>query len=276
MSVQNKINKPSFTKSVMGYTQSEVDKYVDRVIERYNSVCRENAELKRRVLALSLRIEEAESKLEKAEKESENEKILTKSSLLRVFDMLNDEKKRYSCFIDSLMETLNTMASEEDFRENDDDWVSILDDYIEEAILEEEQDEKSKDASSDDGVKEDMLISEALGYIKDRGIITSAVAEEAHDPVPDVTPADVKEQSEAIAEETEAAQTPEKTESDLPEAENRKKTPAEIAAELDFYPDKLHADGESFDPMILAAQATSQRKRPIFADLMDPRQSDEK
>ena len=36
MSVQNMLKKPAFGKNVMGYSISEVDKYITYVTERYN------------------------------------------------------------------------------------------------------------------------------------------------------------------------------------------------------------------------------------------------
>ena len=47
--------------------------------------------------------------------------------------------------------------------------------------------------------------------------------------------------------------------------EKKEKTPAEIAAELDFYTDSVYRDGESFDPMTLAHNVTSNRK-PKYDD----------
>ena len=85
MSVQNILKKPAFTKAVMGYNVSEVDKYIDHVTERYNSVCAESAELKRRVLRLQLKLDEANAKLVDAEDKLEEPKPLDRSALYKVF-----------------------------------------------------------------------------------------------------------------------------------------------------------------------------------------------
>ena len=62
--------------------------------------------------------------------------------------------------------------------------------------------------------------------------------------------------------------------SETPETE--KQTRAQLALELDFYSDEVVRDGESYDPMTLARNASMQRKRPSLEDFMNPLDEGEK
>ena len=89
------------------------------------------------------------------------------------------------------------------------------------------------------------------------------------DPAEDDTPSD----EDVITEEDADMDADEETAGD--ENEHDERTPAQIAADLDFYTDGDHADGESYDPMTLAAQITSRNSRPKISDFMKTVPSDE-
>ncbi len=287
MSIQNNMIRPTFSKSVMGYTTGEVDKYVDHVSERYGSVCRENTELKRRVLSLTARLNEAEEKISELEKISVTKKVLDKSALSKVFDSLNEEKKRYVCFIDSLMEKLNSITA--DFAEDlpDDSWQTLLDEFLEEVPVPTEEEEKEvyDELSSDEG------------YIEDLSAVSVSEDAEAEKAVPETSEvmSDSKDETalgdtdeednsqngheKSITEDNDTT-TPEEDNDSSEDTVQKKdetqnvhqvrKTPAELAAALDFYTDDTYVDGQSFDPMTIAAEFTAKKSKPSFEDLMRP------
>ena len=289
MSIQNNTIRPTFSKSVMGYTPGEVDKYVDHVSERYASVCRENTELKRRVLSLTARLSEAEEKIAELEKIAVTQKILDKSALSKIFDSLNEEKRRYVCFIDSLMEKLNSITADLYDDTPDDSWQTILDGFLEEVPPLTEGPAEAENMPSVDLL---TVIEPTEDISEDTEEITATV-ENSADAMPAPDAASGAESPESIigsdtspkmtSPETEKALPEENTESntesstsdadevlEAPTAPPVKKTPAELAAELDFYSDDTYEDGQSFDPMTIAAEFTSKKSKPTFADLMRP------
>ncbi len=314
MSAQNSLIKPSFTKSVMGYNTGEVDKYVEHVSERYNSVCRENAELKRRLLSESVRINEAEERIAELEKIAVTGKVLDKSALNKIFDSLSAEKERFAYFIESLKESLNDICADgEDLLTADDSWEETLCGYIEEVRdVSDTAEDASAEAVSDSDEADDTAgfyeicddDSDAYDAETDNVLAIFDDSEDSGDMadepffIPDLdddafsadepteAPADnddeneVAADSEGIIEEDVCVADESSDPEDLEEeAEEEKpvdtRTPAQIAADLDFYTDGDHADGESYDPMTLAAQITSRSSRPKFEDFMKPLPSDD-
>ncbi|MBQ6788870.1 MAG: DivIVA domain-containing protein [Clostridia bacterium] len=308
MSVQNSLMKPAFTKSVMGYNTGEVDKYVEHVSERYNSVCKENAELKRRLLAEGVRMREAEEKIAELESTAVQGVALDKSELVKIFDALNAEKERFAYFVESLKESLNDICAEsEEALTADDSWEEVLDGYVEEVHNEDDTSSAVSDGNEgfyeicdDDAdsvgeitpaceeVCETVAEDDAYGAETDDvlSIFNTATAEDKADisfvvpdldgdvfadgdPAEDDTPSD----EDVITEEDADMDADEETAGD--ENEHDERTPAQIAADLDFYTDGDHADGESFDPMTLAAQITSRNSRPKISDFMKTVPSDE-
>lgn len=55
------LRNTEFSKGFKGYTCSEVDKYVDYVVEQYTELYRENAELEKKVRVLTAKLEEAKN-----------------------------------------------------------------------------------------------------------------------------------------------------------------------------------------------------------------------
>ena len=168
MSVQNMLKKPSFSKNVMGYSVSEVDKYVDNATERYNSVCAENLELKRRVIRLQLMLDEASAKLAESEKKNCAEKPLDRSALSAVFDVLDAEKKRTEAFYEDLKATLNKISEEKAEVGDDYEWEEVLNSFIEsvsEAETEEDTavEETDTDAQSDQDAEAQSVVVEHCG-----------------------------------------------------------------------------------------------------------------
>lgn len=58
MITPNEIKNQEFTKGILGYSESEVDKYLDDIIESYEKMFNENNELKDKVLALTEKLEQ--------------------------------------------------------------------------------------------------------------------------------------------------------------------------------------------------------------------------
>ena len=54
----NELKKKSFSKSVRGYSQTEVDEYVDFLVDQYTLLYKQNAELEKRLHVVSARYEE--------------------------------------------------------------------------------------------------------------------------------------------------------------------------------------------------------------------------
>ncbi len=148
MAIQNTSKKPNFNKIVLGYAPKEVDRYIDFISERYNAVCRENAELKRKLTRLQLGITTNNSDTAEAVSETEikdEKRMLTKSELAALAKMIREEKERHESSLDmiySLIESLtDTSLGEIPFEtvsdetgdesvEADDDWECILEKYI--------------------------------------------------------------------------------------------------------------------------------------------------
>lgn len=365
MSVQNNLKKPAFTKTVMGYTVSEVDKYIEHITERYNSVCAENSELKRRVLRLQLKLDETNDKLGDAETAVSDPKPLDRSVLYEVFDVLDAELRRTEAFYSELKAKLNAISESKNEYSDDSEWEATLSAFIEsvgaeEADTDEDDTETSDDAIAFEPIKDaeeseqkvsgifadfesfvmsddeepeeeaaeeavEAPVSEETKYITspadefsaDEELLTADEddeetvimnsdegdasyeeetemllkllqgtfnvtseeekpfehdlgaefagdddAEEEYEDLPDwhggkdTEPSDNDTNLEEISDES--------TEKSDADSEAREKTPAEIAAELDFYTDSVHRDGESFDPMTLARQATE--RKPKYED----------
>ncbi|MBR6807283.1 MAG: DivIVA domain-containing protein [Clostridia bacterium] len=371
MSVQNVLKKPTFGKNVMGYSISEVDKYIAYVTERYNSVCAESSELKRRVLRLQLMLDEASARLAEKEEEERVEKPLDRSALSAVFDVLDAEKKRTAEFYEELKATLNKISEVKNEFDDDREWEEVLNSFIEsvsDVSAESCEDEPSvPEAAVEDVEATDVSPVGDASVVEDFEnfvMLTDATeeadeadeseesdeAEEAEgDSVPAIpedegyeeepAPDEVAAEYETSASESEVSEEPtrddaesdssyeEETEmllrllhgtfgveadrkpfdpdlgseyegevgeggefddgfdtefrddelfddasdeafDEAPEGEEpkkREKTPAEIAAELDFYTDSVYRDGESFDPMTLAHNSTS-RVKPKYED----------
>lgn len=275
MSVHNSLMKPSFTKSVMGYNTGEVDKYVEHVTERYNSVCKENAELKRRLLSESVRIREAEERISELERAVKVSVALDKSSLVKIFDMLNAEKDRFAYFVESLKESLNAICDESvDNLIADDSWEDTLGGYIEEVSDADVSDDSAPDITDDVGFYEidegaetyDTETDDILSIFNDSTADAEDITDiEADDSASDdITVVETTDADTAEAEDDSVSDTAD----DKNDDETDSRTPAQIAADLDFYTDGDHADGESFDPMTLAAQITSKNSRPKPQDFI--------
>lgn len=336
MSAQNNLKKPTFSKGVMGYTPAEVDRYIDHVNERYNTVSREAAELKRKVINLQLRLDEAEGRLAEAEKQSVTDKIFDKSSVSQLFDMLERENSRHAQFIDLLKDKLCDMMADEPEESDDDDWQDALGTFIDapdwsaeraeepafaeeaapaaepaepeavpyvavfgsydtvdaapaapaEASVEAPATEPAEapateSAPDDDGEPELLSYFTEPREAQDDAPAWSGIDEifslsdedfaEAAEPVLDdddvIFPAEAADEEPAPADEPAApeADTSPDAES-VSEEEKSSKTPAESLAELDFYQDDVHQDGESFDPMTLAAQSASKKRKLSYED----------
>lgn len=359
MSAQNMLKKPAFAKAVMGYSTAEVDKYIDHIIERYNSVCAESAELKRRVIRLQMALDEANGKLSDAEELACDKKPLDRSALYEVFDILDAEKKRTEDFYENLKATLNKISEEKSIVSDDSDWEEVLNGFIESvgdthtaAIEEEPQPKEAEDLAeipeigadtaaaigafiadfesfvmADDDAEETEETEEAVeveevftadeadetadeislpaaeGPSEEEQILASDETEEPsrdtsyedetemllkllqgtfytdeaeertfdHDLGAEFAADGDEESSEEDGDPLAAIDffTEEEAKEYLEEAKTKdfeskedahEKTPAEIAAELDFYTDSVYRNGESFDPMTLAHNATSKRK----------------
>ena len=325
MSVLNNLKKPTFSKAVMGYTPAEVDRYIEYINERYSTVSREATELKRRIIALQLRLDETTAELEEIKKEITVKKVLDRDAVSALFALLEREKTRHDDFLDVMKDKLSDMFA--DSVETDDDgdgeWEEVLEDFIELPS----RGEHSAGTSIAGGMPDGTDASPAIDDIDDvfyqavKNAVSGdtadgsdGVAEEAEEAAEDTavkyppyravfTFDDVSADRPPVADNAEAvscgcADTAEKDDMELskiydgdaaeeiaPEsaestAEDEKeadtRSPAEIAAELDFYQDGEHADGESFDPMTLAHRATAQRSRPSLEDFLRSRDGGKK
>lgn len=371
MSVQNNLKKPAFTKTVMGYTVSEVDKYIEHITERYNSVSAENSELKRRVLRLQMKLDELSGRLNDAEADVSQPKPLDRRALIEVFDVLDSELRRTQAFYEDLKGRLNDISEEKESGDDDSAWEETLSAFISSVPADEPEndgealteDAKESDvghpavpetqSGADSGIFADFE-SFVMGGDEDGEADGSCLsndaseAEHPHDELKELTDGDGSfaeselhvtaepdeeelimnsdGQDSSYEQETEmllkllqgtfsVTDEEEKSfEHDLgaefaggeddsfsededddyldslkamysepdgdnaeavqpemtPEEDKREKTPAEIAAELDFYTDGVHADGESFDPMTLAHQITE--RKPKYEDFFKSEQ----
>ncbi|MCI9450303.1 MAG: hypothetical protein HFE30_08670 [Clostridiales bacterium] len=244
MSVQNTLKKPAFTKSVRGYTVQEVDRYIEYVNERYAAVCRDVAELKRKLTRLKLGLDRPEAEANTANVDVLPEELLKHLENLR--RELSAECERHAEHMKRLSrdfenETLNTVST----KINAEVGASILKNTAvqslnelavnEVAALEAEPISAEECNSSDGALPESespVEIGEDDGSLKETAELTE-----------DGTSEDGNDNTE-------------------------EKTPAQLAEEIDFYSDGVHADGESFDPMDFAADAAAKYARPSFASLM--------
>lgn len=244
MSVQNTLKKPAFTKSVRGYTVQEVDRYIEYVNERYAAVCRDVAELKRKLTRLKLGLDRPEAEANTANVDVLPEELLKHLENLR--REVSAECERHAEHLKRLSrdfenETLNTVST----KINAEVGASILKNTAvqslnelavnEVAALEAEPISAEECNSSDGALPESespVEIGEDDGSLKETAELTE-----------DGTSEDGNDNTE-------------------------EKTPAQLAEEIDFYSDGVHADGESFDPMDFAADAAAKYARPSFASLM--------
>ena len=253
MSAQNNLKKPVFTKSVMGYTPKEVDQYIEYMNERYAALRSDVAELKRRLTRFQLGLDRVDEK-ENVQAESG----FSDAALDKFRHMIASERSRHGEALDALLSFIETYKDGTEVREkavmdmSDDGFVPLDDDFDVEAA-------DGNDAavlSEEDAEWEQALESFIAGTAEDEaeGSEEEAVLTETEE---------IPVAEEICDAEAEAADEPER------EAEPSK-TPAQLALELDFYSDDVVRDGESYDPMTLAQNATMQRKRPSFADFMNP------
>jgi cell division septum initiation protein DivIVA len=287
--------KPSFTKSVMGYNTGEVDKYVEHVSERYNSVCRENAELKRRLLSEGARLREAEERISELEKPAVTGATLDKTALVKIFEELNAEKDRFAYFIESVKDSLNDICAESEALISDDSWEDALGSYIEEVkdTTDVAADSTTVTDDEDDGFYEidddtDAYDAETDNVLAIFGSTASEVFDDEDDEGDSIDTNEVSDASfpiedladfaDDVADAEDNCNGDEIVDSDDAEKDTTPvdtRTPAQIAADLDFYTDGDHADGESFDPMTLAAEITSRNSRPKMSDFVKPVPSEE-
>lgn len=372
MSVLNNLKKPTFSKAVMGYTPAEVDRYIEHINERYSTVSREATELKRRIIALQLRLDEANAELDAVKKEAYTKKVLDRDAISALFALLEREKTRHNDFLDVMKDKLSEMFADsiEKDEDSDEEWTDVLEDFIslpshadkaEDAIL----------AEVDDSIENDIFYNAVKNAVLNEAAPVNAPQEVADAEIPcdetatvqnppyravftfdDVSAekcdtsddTEVDEISEDVEENTSSAEddsdflpsdetdpqewdfdtiikmcsvaekvkaeagipdepvitgekedvdfsalhgdeetnevgeVAESAEAAVAEAEKEEDTrsPAEIAAELDFYQDGEHTDGESFDPMTLAHRATAQRSRPSLEDFLRTRDGGKK
>ncbi len=356
MSVQNVLKKPAFGKNVMGYSISEVDKYITYVTERYNSVCAESAELKRRVIRLQLMLDETNAKLAEAEKLNRVEKPLDKSALSEVFAVLDAEKKRTAELYEELKTMLNKISEEKPTAGEDYEWEEVLNSFIESVpedkaeLPEEETYDIPEDVEDEETstMGEETMLEDFESFVMAADDVEEAEESElSEEDVPEANEAEsevifaeaeampfsedeynaeealpvsdgMSEEDEIMNSDTDSdASYEQETEMLLkllqgtfnveaetrdfdpnlgaeyegevgdgdefddgfdvdngdfdeeadadPEAKKKEKTPAEMAAELDFYTDSVYRDGESFDPMTLAHNSATSRK-PKYDD----------
>lgn len=282
MSVQNNLKKPEFTKTMLGYTPKEVDQYIDHILERYAAVSRDVTELKRRVTRLQLGLESGNYPSETPEAaKTESAPVyngLSDSVMDKLRHMIESERRRHEEAMDALMSFLEAHSRDEELPtpaedfipemseteifpedisfetpvedtveldESDAEWENILEAFISDVPAEETLAEKANEDDLD--LIFDMPLTDEIPSLPDDD--------------EDISHIDL---SEEIFEEKEA-----EIPASEPSSEEKKKTPAEIAAELDFYSDGSVHNGESYDPMTLAAKATMKR-RPTLEDFMRP------
>jgi len=251
MSVQNNLKKPEFTKTMLGYNPHEVDRYIEYMTERYNAVSRDVSELKRRLTRLQLGLDKTE--------ESENdEKVLhgfSDGAVDHLRHMISAERSRHAESLDALLEFIESHKLGEEVSGQ----ASLNDEY--------------KPLANDDGfapvngqAAEDFdLTDEDEEWTRTLSEFIADAAEESESDADGDAKAELSIDIEVdIPAETEAQPAAED------EPQTAKKTPAELARELDFYSDTVIRDGESYDPMTLAQSATMKRRRPTLEDFVNP------
>lgn len=244
MSVQNTLKKPEFTKTMLGYNPQEVDRYIEYLTERYAAVSRDVSELKRRLTRLQLGLDTPE-----AENNTPDRGGFSDAAVDRLRHMIFAERNRHEEALDALLEFIESHKMGEGVKEApsfDDEFVPLDDEDCDLAPREEQ-------VIADFGLsEEDEEWTETLDeFIEDAG-------EDAEDELEIELDIELDDEGET---ETET-----ETEAKAEEA----RTPAQLAAELDFYSDSVVRDGESYDPMTLAHSATMKRKRPTAEDFLNP------
>jgi len=262
MSTQNNLKKPVFTKSMLGYTTKEVDQYIEYVNERYNALSRDVSELKRRVTRLQLGLESPNNS-EEATTSASTDTGFTDAAIDRLRGMIEAERLRHEEALSALLNFIESHSHGEELPEKvtednlmtENEFVPLLDDADIDSMIISEDDAEWKEALE--------------SFIADAAESDDEQAEaEAEAEVLTETEAEVSEISEVseVAETSEVAEVNEEAKA----ISEKKKTPAELAAELDFYSDNVVRDGESYDPMTLAQSATMKRRRPTLEDFMNP------
>ncbi len=110
MSAHNSLKKPTFSKAMRGYSIEEVDSYVAYVNERYTSVCRESAELKRKLTRLLLGMDKPEVKEEEKKRvtlPSESDLALLRSRLDECLKQTSELEELLSCAAGAAREILS-------------------------------------------------------------------------------------------------------------------------------------------------------------------------
>ena len=292
MGVQNALKKPAFSKTVRGYSPEEVDRYIAYVNERYSAVCRESAELKRRLTRLMLGLDSPAA--EKNDIGTGGE--ISHERLHTAIRELSEECRRHS---DSLRQLLNSLAAEEP------DCAARTDaseDHPSEGVI------NGADARADavDNAPADNTVGDierlSVGTGTNDGHVTNGIANNSPDtaavnnavcsssenehrtarPGTDIQPADEPaatalqsrpgtDDGISLAENTASATASENSEDSS--ADNSgcadgetEMTPAQRAAALDFYPIGEDHNGD-FDPMTLAAEITSRKKRKPYGGI---------
>lgn len=250
MSTQNNLKKPVFTKSMLGYTTKEVDQYIEYVNERYNALSRDVSELKRRVTRLQLGLESPNNS-EEATTSASSDTGFTDAAIDRLRGMIEAERLRHEEALSALLGFIESHSHGEELPEKvtednlmtENEFVPLLDDADIDSMIISEDDAEWKEA------------------------LESFIADAAES---DDEQAEAEAEAEVLTEtETEASEIAEVNE-EAKAISEKKKTPAELAAELDFYSDNVVRDGESYDPMTLAQSATMKRRRPTLEDFMNP------
>lgn len=271
MSAQNNLKKPAFTKIMLGYNPKEVDQYIEYITERYAAVSRDVSELRRRVSRLQF---ELDSIKEQSEPEVQSCGF-TDAALDRLRYMIEAERSRHEEALNALVSFIDTHSHGEDVPakappmdepemitfdvENDDnfvplddeplisdadaEWQEVLESFISDA--EDVEPAKVEDESAEYADAEAVFAAPISGaYLENTDTENTDTAETTTEPAAEAAPPET--------------------------APERKKTPAELAAELDFYSDNVVRDGESYDPMTLAQSSTMKRRRPTLEDFMKP------
>ena len=272
MSAQNNFKKPVFTKSVMGYTPREVDQYIEYMNEQYAAATRDIAELRRRLTRYQLGLDPVEK-----QPAAEDASGFTDAALDKLRHMISAERSRHEEALDALLSFIETYKDGREVREkvvmdmSDDGFVPLDDESDTESeesdlpVLSEEDAEWEQalesfiaDADEDEPSEADEIAEDDVDYAVAEDIFGACEPENptVENTVEESVPAEVAEVSET------------------PETE--KKTRAQLALELDFYSDAVVRDGESYDPMTLARNASMQRKRPSLEDFMNPLDEGEK
>lgn len=292
MGVQNALKKPAFSKTVRGYSTEEVDRYIAYVNERYSAVCRESAELKRRLTRLMLGLDSPAAEKNGVET---GEKI-SQERLHTAIRELSEECRRHS---DMLRQLLNSLAAEEpdcaaraDASEDQpSEGVADGTDARADAVDKSPTDNTAGDVerlSVGTGTNDGHVANGIANNPPDTAAVNNAVCSSSEDEHRTAqTDTDIQLADEPAAA---APQSRPDTDEDISSAENTasatasessedfsednsgcadseaEMTPAQRAAALDFYPIGEDHNGD-FDPMTLAAEITSHKKRKPYGGI---------